>query len=269
MVNSKSWEAIFEQYKINAHDFDYSPFTLSAADIKKACQKFEKTSEKEPHILCKQDCRESRPDIFKKNELFILPIKNGKYSIIKGEGYVDLPNIKSNIENYNSELDFTLDTLKIRNSTIQDLDYAYACGLIHSFTGDSSLFLTKRGRKYTPPFSFKVGAHTIETESVQIEVDAGYEGGTQNVLVEAQNNNEDNIIIRQLYYPYCQWKEHTQKDIAIVLFNKVDDVYYLRQFKFSDPDDYNSIVQIKARRFYILCPNINHPPDQFPQVSAF
>lgn len=37
MANSKSWKKIFDDYKILEHDFNKSPFSLSATQIKRAC----------------------------------------------------------------------------------------------------------------------------------------------------------------------------------------------------------------------------------------
>ena len=61
-------------------------------------------------IICKQDTRESRPDIFKELGLFLLPVKNGEYAILKGEGYIDIPLIKETPKTYKSSLNFKLDT---------------------------------------------------------------------------------------------------------------------------------------------------------------
>ena len=94
MANSKSWKKIFNDYKILDHDFNKSPFLLTADQIKKSCQRFKTTAAKEVRILCKQDRRKDRPDIFQKHNLFLLPVKNGYYNIIKGEGYVDIPKLK-------------------------------------------------------------------------------------------------------------------------------------------------------------------------------
>ena len=80
---------------------------------------------------------------------FLLPVKNGYYNIIKGEGYVDIPEIKKEVEFYSSKLDFQLDTSKIGDSEMQHLDYAYAASLIRTFMDDPSLVLTIRGRKYS------------------------------------------------------------------------------------------------------------------------
>ncbi|MCS6905074.1 MAG: hypothetical protein RML72_03675 [Bacteroidia bacterium] len=103
---------------------------------------------------------------------------------------------------------------------MQHLDYAYATSLIRNFLEDESLVLTIRGRKYTPKFGFYAGCfyQKVTVESVQTEVDAGYEGKNQIVLVEAKNSQARNIIIRQLYYPFRQWQMHTKKKINLLFF---------------------------------------------------
>ena len=254
MANSKSWKKIFNDYKILDHNFDKLPFLLSAKQIKQACQRFKETGEKEVRILCKQDRRKDRPDIFQKHNLFLLPVKNGYYNIIKGEGYVDIPEIEKEVSVYSSKLDFRLDTAKIGNSEMQHLDYAYASSLIRTFMNDPSLVLTIRGRKYTPNFEFRVGKQKIKVSSVQTEVDAGYEGKKQVVLIEAKNFNATNVIIRQLYYPFRQWQEQTRKKVVTLFFDKVydEDVYSIWQFAFKDPKNYNSIKLVKSGKFRIL-----------------
>lgn len=146
-----------------------------------------------------------------------------------------------------------LDTTKIGDSEMQHLDYAYAASLIRTFTDDPSLVLTIRGRKYTPEFELNVGRQTIKVSSVQTEVDAGYEGKNQIVLVEAKNFSATNVIIRQLYYPYRQWQEHTKKKVMTLFFDKArgENVYSIWQFEFEDPKDYNSIKLVKSGKFRI------------------
>ena len=253
MANSRSWQKIFDDYDILKHDFNKSPFPLSATQIKRACQRFKETGEKEVRILCKQDSREDRPDVFIKNKLFLLPVRNGYYNIIKGEGYVDIPEIKKEVAFYTSKLDFQLDTTKIGDSEMQHLDYAYAASLIRTFTDDPSLVLTIRGRKYTPDFEFYVGRQLIKVGGVQTEVDAGYEGKNQVVLIEAKNFNATNVIIRQLYYPFRQWQEHTKKKVKTLFFGKDHEknTYSIWQFEFSDPKNYNGIKLVKSGKFRI------------------
>ena len=254
MANSKSWKKIFDDYKVLEHDFDKSPFLLSATQIKRSCQRFKETSEKEVRILCKQDSREDRPDVFIKHGLFLLPVRNGDYAIIRGEGYVDIPEIKKEVEIYSSKLDFQPDTTKIGDSEMQHLDYAYAASLIRTFAEDPSLVLTIRGRKYTPNFEFRIGDQIVQVSSVQTEVDAGYEGKNQVVLIEAKNFIASNVIIRQLFYPFRQWQEHTKKKVVTLFFDKArgEDVYSIWQFEFTDPKNYNSIQLVKSGKFRIL-----------------
>lgn len=255
MSNSISWKKIFEDYKILEHDFGVSPFYLDAEQIKKSCHDFKKTAQKEVRILCKQDSRSDRPDIFTENDLFLLPVKNGYYCIVKGDGYIDIPPITSTPKEYTSQLDFKLDTSEIGDSEMQHLDFAYASSLIRTFMDDKSLLLTIRGRKYTPPFSFKVGKLLIKTESVQTEIDAGFEGRDKIVLVEAKNSATSNTIIRQLFYPYKQWRTYTKKDVFLLFFEKRGNMYYIWQYGFKDENDYNSIYLIKSERYRIIGPN--------------
>lgn len=251
MANNESWEKIFNDFKILEHNFDESSFEISASDIKKSCQNFKSVNQKEVRILCKQDFRNSRPKVFQDNNLFLLPVRNGYYKIVKGEGYVDIPEIESEILEYNSKLDFILETSTVGNSEMQHLDFAYASSLIRTFMNDPSLVLTIRGRKYTPKFSFKVKEQIIEVESVQTEVDAGYEGKDKIVLIEAKNSTTSNTIIRQLFYPYKQWKNYTSKEVYLLFFEKRGDIYNIWQYGFSNDNDYNSIQLIKSARYKI------------------
>lgn len=251
-MNDLSWKAIFDKYEIYNHNFDKEPFLISAKMINEATAKFTKVNEKEVRILCKQDSREDRPKVFRDSELFILPIKNGHYAIIKGEGYIDIPEIKTTAKIYSSKLDFKLETSMVGNSEMQHLDFAYASSLVRTFLEDDTLVLTIRGRKYTPEFSFHVNGQQILVQGVQTEVDAGYEGKNQIVLIEAKNSKTNNTIIRQLFFPYKQWQHYTKKNVKTLFFEKRKNIYSLWQFEFSDPDDYNSILLTSSNKFEII-----------------
>lgn len=252
--NTPSWNAIFERYGISDHDFGAAPFIISSPEIGAACQEFTRPSEKEARILCKQDTRESRPQVFRERGLFILPVRNKFYAIVKGEGYVDVPPIQSPLLEYRSDFPFELETTHVGDSEMQHLDRAYALSLIRHFTDDDSLVLTIRGRKYTPPFSFVVSEFHIDTEGVQTEVDAGYEGANQVVLVEAKSGKAGNTIIRQLYYPFRQWQQHTDKPVTTLFFQRNGNEYHLWHFGFDDANDYNSIRLLNVARYRITVP---------------
>jgi len=252
-MNHKPWQAIFDKYNMKAHDFSKKPYVLNAEQIKKATAHFSTTNEREVRVLCKQDSREDRPEVFVKNNLFLLPIKNGIYIILQGEGYIDIPEINTKTIIYNSKLDFELETSQVGNSEMQHLDFAFASSLIRSFTNDSTLVLTIRGRKYTPKFDFTAGIfnHKITVESVQTEVDAGYEGRNQVVLIEAKNSQTKNTIIRQLYYPYRQWQHYTSKKVNVLFFEKRQNIYSFWSYEFTDINNYNSIKLINSAQYEI------------------
>ena len=252
--HTASWDAIFERYSILEHDFNAGPFEISADQIKEACQDFQRTIEEEVRILCKQDSREARPQAFREQGLFILPVKNKYYAIIKGEGYVDVPSVQSPLLEYHSDFSFELEPSQVRDLEMQHLDRAYSLGLVRHFVGDNSLVLTIRGRKYTQAFSFVTGGFQIDTESVQTEVDGGYEGAEQVVLVKAKSGNASNTIIRQLYYPFRQWQQHTAKPVSTLFFQRRRGEYHLWHFGFDNPDDYNSIRLLNSARYRITVP---------------
>ena len=203
-------------------------------------------------ILCYQPHRKDRPRIFEENGLFLLPVKNGEYVILKGEGYYDIPDIAGEPEEYRSDFPFRLKTSETKtqgkqqrrsDSEMQHLDFAFAMSLVRQFTGDESLTLTIRGRKYAPGFTFRAGegAHEISAGGVQTEVDAGYEGREQVVLIEAKPPKATDIIIRQLYYPFRQWRENSGKAVRPMFFTHDDGLFKLWEFSFADPEDYHSI----------------------------
>ena len=250
--HTASWNAIFERYEIDEHDFDAAPLPISAEQIAAACEHFQRTSEKEVRILCQQVSREDRPLLFRKKGLFILPVMLGHYVIVKGEGYVDVPPIESSVEDYHSPLHFALETTEIGDSVTQHIDHAYALGLIGHFIGDDSLVLTIREGRYSSTFNFLAGKFQISVDGVQTEVDGGYEGANQIVLIEAKNGTATNTIIRQLYYPFRQWQNHTIKPVSMLFFQRTrNNEYHLWHFGFDDPNDYNSIRLLKSARYKI------------------
>ena len=121
--------------------------------------------------------------------------------------------------------------------------------MVEHFCDVGELFLTIRGRKYTPEFSFKVNKFEITQRSVQTEVDGGYEGEKHLVLIEGKNNGEKDLIIRQLYYPYRKWlkniPEGVKKEVMPVFFEKRGFEYMFWMYEFTQYDDYNSISLTK------------------------
>ena len=239
---------------IHSYDFNREPYRISAKQIKQICSKFSETAEKEPRIICYQpSVRIAPPQVLLIRGLFLLPVINGHYVIVKNtescDGYIDIPPITSPPVEFRSSLTFELRSSKVGDSEMQHVDKAYALGIIQDFCGVDPMFLTIRGRKYCPEFSFSVGSQALVARGVQTEVDAGYEGEDTVVLIEAKNTKVKDIIIRQMYYPYRQWWHHTKKDTTVLLFEYNEGMYHLWQFEFDNPYDYTSTRLCQSAKY--------------------
>lgn len=73
----------------------------------------------------------------------------------------------------------------------------------------------------------------------------------QVVLIEAKNIKTDNVIIRQLYFPFRQWQLHTNKKVVTLFFSKSENIYCIWKFEFDDPQNYNSIMLKDSAKFTI------------------
>lgn len=253
-VSNKAWDKIFKDYCLK-HDFDKKPFCLTANMIKDSTRQFRETKDREVRIICKIDSREDLPTVLKKRNLFLLPTNNGVYAIIKGEGFHDIEPIEGMVEDFKSKLNFELKSAKIGTSEMQYLDYAFNTGLINHFLGiEEKICLQIRGRKRTPNFKFNVGKFALDVTSVQTEVDAGYEGNNIIILIEAKNAKQANFIIRQLYYPYRQWKLRTGKKVFPLFFSfqPTDEIYQFWHYGFGREEDYDSIKLVKTGKFKIV-----------------
>ena len=203
--------------------------------------------------FCKRDIREWRPDVFKEKGLFLLPVSNSEYAIVKGEGYVDIPSITSPVREYRSSFPFRLVSTEVGNSEIQHLDRAFALGLIHHFVRDDSLVRTIWGRTYTPKFSFVANGFPLTARGVPTYVDAVFEGENQVVVVNIKSDNARNVIIQHLYYPFRQWMIETGKKVSTLFFQRTkNDEFHIWDFGFDDINDYNSIRMLKSARYRIV-----------------
>jgi hypothetical protein len=125
----------------------------------------------------------------------------------------------------------------------------FANGILSDFVQDDTLKLTIRGRKYCPKIEFRVGSCNLTAQGIQTEVDAGYEGRSQVVLLEGKNRNTTNTIIRQLYYPFRQWQSCTKKPVRSIFFEKRQGSYNLWEYEFLDVFDYNSITLKQFKQY--------------------
>ncbi len=240
------WDLINDRIKIHRHDFVSKPLYITSQEVS------DYTRGLQPRILAYQTTREDRPELFQELGLFMLPVSNRRYVILKGEGYFDLPPIADEPTLYEPKLEFPLETAKFEMQEMQFLDFAYATSLLRNYMDDDSLLLTIRGRKNLTPIEFTAGGHTLSAKSAITEVDAGYEGRDQIILLEAKATKFDNFNVRQLYYPFRLWRDVTNKIVHLFFFSTSDDVYSFWKIKFEDPYDFHSVMIEKTAKFRIV-----------------
>ena len=211
----------------------------------------------EPRIMAKMDTSSDLPEIFRSEGLFVLPISNGEYAIVRGNGYHDLEAPGSISTKFQSSMPFDLVTSRVGRSEMQYVDLAYNAGLIEHFANVESLYLSVRGRKFSPAFDFRVdGSPTIHVEGVQVEIDGGFEGEQIFVALEAKINWAGEFHIRQLYYPLRFWDQTLRskggpKEVRpiFLVYDTRASTYALWEYRFRTLEDYESIELVRSARF--------------------
>lgn len=227
------WDKIFAAKKFDAkQDLHF----ITADEIKAIAHA-------EPRIMAKMDSFADLPPIFKKHGYFLLPVKNGRYAIVRGDGFHRLEEV-GNTTNHISRVKFPLTTAGRSSSEMQYLDYSFNSGALESVLGKQPLYQSIRGREYSKKFRFSVNKTLLEVSSVQLEVDSGLEGEDCIILVEAKMDTPEDFIIRQLFYPYNHFKVVSPDKTIIPVFftyEATTKTYNFWVYEIPDAANYNSI----------------------------
>ncbi|MDD3932483.1 MAG: hypothetical protein PHP55_01360 [Methanoculleus sp.] len=263
--NDKAWQNVFNNLnlleKIKNNGFVY----VTANELKE-----NSGSHREPRLMAKQDTQSSRPIIFKKHDLSIFPVDNGRYIIFKDgnqQSYYSYGTLLDNtlIIEYVPRTDIqNFKTLQLSaiSSESQAIDYAYLVSLLRTFTHESELFLTVRGRLRSNEFNFSLPGcdHRVDVSGVQIEVDAGFESPDKIYILEAKIGKREDFHIRQLYYPYRDWSIRTDKEVIPIFVIYTNGIFYLTEFKFGD--EFGKLEVVRSQGFVV-----NEPPKQIINLS--
>lgn len=227
--NDHAWNKIFEQLKV-MEGLKKSPFCQITA------KQINEIGNREARLMAKFDTKESLPQLFKDAELNINAVSNGNYIIFKdpsNQSFIKLPDYKTIVpEKINPVLDFELQTLLFnpKMSESNAIDYAHHSKILSAYSGEKDLKLTTRGRFFSDAFKFNLGeVGNIDVKGVQIEVDAGYEGQEQFLIIEAKSSTRSTFNIRQLYYPFRHFQNKTKKQIRTILLSFSNGIYYFTE----------------------------------------
>jgi hypothetical protein len=141
--------------------------------------------------------------------------------------------------------------------------------------------LTLRGRHFSGDFSFRtpMGGLGVDVSRVQIEVDAGYEGGEGIYLIEAKRGRREDFHIRQLWYPCLHWSALTRKRVVPIFFTYSNGQYFLTEFAFGEP--FGDVKSVRSRAYCLeepqaelnfaalleATPEGSEPDGAFPQAN--
>lgn len=235
--NDEAWKKVFEDLNL-LELIDLEGYVLISATTLKEC------SGREPRLMAKQDTLESRPEIFRRNHLVILPTKNGEYIIFRDSHHRSYYVFDSDagmipVETHTSapHID-TIETINLSSITseFQAIDYANIVSVLKTYTNEPDLFLTIRGRSRSGSFTIALPDQDIpiQIEGVQIEVDSGYEGSNGIYIIEAKVGRRQDFHIRQLYFPWKEWSSKSEKPVIPIFFTYSNGLFYLSTFRFGD-----------------------------------
>lgn len=251
MVTEKAWEQLFAKYGIAEQIAQKGLYSISAGQIKEF---------REPRLMAKFDHAINRPLIFQNGDLAILPTSRGTYTISQFQAYHELESLKGNrqrvfIPDYLQSL-----SLEGLVSEAIALNCAYTCGILNDFLEEELLYPTVSGRMGSGDFGFAINgkdrAQNIHVQNAQIEIDGAYEGIESLALFEVKGSLSQDFIIRQLYYPFRTWRERVRKPIKSVFLTYSNGVFNLYQYRFDNPNNYNSI-RLEKQKSYVISTKIN------------
>lgn len=241
-----AWEQIFAAKKF---DITSNVHYITANEMKAI-------SGHEPRLLAKMDSSKDVPAIMKRHGYFLLPVSNGVYAIVRGDGFHNLE-YTNQVQNFESKIKFNLSTMNRNTSEMQYLDYSAMSGLIEHVVNRGTLYPSIRGREGSGSFSFRIGEQQLNVNKAQIEVDLGLEGRDCIVLLEAKSRKVDDFIIRQLYYPYRRFLNLDKNKKIIPVFFTYDartESYNLSVYEFTGLEEYNSINLLTTASYTISTP---------------
>ncbi len=283
-TNKQAWQLLFKKYNILDEINKNGYFKITAKQINEY---------REARLMTKFDNSANLPELFKDNNLAILPITSNSYIIAEFQTYQkfdkieDEEVIKINFPEYIQSLDYNNIT-----SEALAINCAYITQILELFLEESDLVPTISGKMGSGNFEFKINKQedkeefiNVSVQNSRIEIDGGFEGVNSLALIEAKNVISDDFMVRQLYYPYRLWKSKINKPVRPIYMVYSNGIFNVYEYKFENDEDYSSIKFVKSKRYSIedteiditdiedIFNNIDEfveePEIAFPQADSF
>ena len=250
--NDTAWEALFAERDILGNIDKNGFYRITATEINK---------KREARLMTKLDYFASLPDVFKQNNLSILPDSRSSYIIgrfdcyqkINSQDIRDIPIERAFPEWMRS---LSPDNLYSEASALLCAQYA---GLIADVLEEEVSF-TVFGRMSTGKFSFSINTlnrdiytkQSFTVDRAQCEIDGGFEGPESFAIVEVKNQEVEDFHIRQLYYPFRLWQSKISKRVVPIFLTYSNEIFTFSVYQFEDENDYNSLRLVKRKRYQIV-----------------
>ena len=239
----KAWKLLFEKYNIVSKVLANGFFKIKASEI---------NTVKEARLMAKFDQSSQLPEVFQHNSLSILPISRGEYIIGNFKTHEKVTYQKSKPQMVSIPILETLDYTNLY-SEASSLLFAYNSGIIKDIVNSKDIHFTVNGRMSSGCFDYLInnhkGSQKIAVQNAQVEIDGGYEFENGFCIIEAKNIAVDEILIRQLYYPYRLWTEKISKPVTPILMVYSNDIFHFFQYSFTEINNYNSLKLITYKSY--------------------
>ena len=250
-------------------------------------RELEQLSGRQPRLMAKHDFSTSRPWIFQRLQLGIVPVSRSEYLVGRFNLYERFPETQRG-EVRTLELPAGLDTLSLEavSSEAVALNGASASGMLEDFLGCAPLQATVAGRMSTHGLKVRLPDLGVDVavDRAQMEIDGGFESLEHLVLVEAKNHLSEDFNIRQLYFPYRRFQQRLAKDVVPVYLVYSNGIFHLYRYEFRDPADFRSISLVDSARYALSSSHLDaqaaldivravapepEPAVPFPQANSF
>ena len=250
-------------------------------------RELEQLSGRQPRLMAKHDFSTSRPWIFQRLRLGIVPVSRSEYLVGRFNLYARFPETQRG-EVRTLELPAGLDTLALEgvSSEAVALNGASASGMLEDFLGCAPLRATVAGRMSTRGIEVQLPDLGVDVavDRAQMEIDGGFESLEHLVLVEAKNHLSEDFNIRQLYFPYRRFQQRLAKDVVPVYLVYSNGIFHLYRYEFRDPADFRSIALVDSARYALSASTLDaqaaldivravepepEPAVPFPQANSF